>query len=289
MAVDGRAALLALLNMRSPSNMTPTGNTYADTARVDAGDADMAPSDAELTAMQNTEGLGTFSTPEREVRTSSSPWSLGGGGSAVRGTSVIGGNSTSLSRDAMKDTAMQALRQRLGLIGAQSAADTQKAVAPEMVKGQFGLKEAEMKLKAATADKDATRMEADARQQRGFDAADSRQQAGFTHADTAREDAQSFKGGQVNSQAMAAIMREQEALGKDVAKGNPGALGRMFGSTNARQGEVDNFKNNLAYAMKIAQEHPNASAEEAFTAMGLTPDPAELAQIQSFLIRLRGH
>lgn len=142
MAVN-MAALAALLKLQSPSNMTPTGDPYADgrKAAVLSGESGLEPSDAEATAMQNTEGLGTFHSPiaGQVTRTRDSPWSLGGGGSAVTGTSAPGGFVTSLSREAMKDTAISALKKKFGLISAQSQADIQKETAGAQVKGKYDL------------------------------------------------------------------------------------------------------------------------------------------------------
>lgn len=140
-AVTGQDALAALLRLRSPSNQTGEEDPYmtAHQASIDSGAEAMAPSDAELVAEQNTSGVGEFGTPERVVRSSDSPWSLGGGGSAIRGTSVIGGDSVTLSRDALKERAIQTLKQKLGMISAQSQADIAKAVAPERIKSQTEL------------------------------------------------------------------------------------------------------------------------------------------------------
>lgn len=72
----------------------------------------LEPSDAELREQQ----LGsTFETPRRTVRTSDEPWSLGYGGSAVRGTSHVGGNTFTPSREEIRDSGMSQLRRTLGL------------------------------------------------------------------------------------------------------------------------------------------------------------------------------
>ena len=85
------------------------------------------------------------------------------------------------------------------------------------------------------------------------------------------------------------IARERQALAAAVAKEEPGAIGKFLRRTNPRAAELENFDNTLQWAQKIANEMPEASAEEALAAMGqANVSPEELGQIQKFLLMLKG-
>lgn len=90
------------------------------------------PSDAELQAEQR---QSTVTTPSRVVRSADEPWSLGGGGSAVRGTSVIGGSSYTPSREQIRDAGMSRLRRTLGLEEIEHGREMEQ----EQLKGEYGI------------------------------------------------------------------------------------------------------------------------------------------------------
>ena len=92
--------------------MTPR-NAAAWRGRMpEPGMEEFEPSDAGLKILQDRLRIGT---PSRTIRTGDEPWSLGGSGSAVRGTSNVGGSYSVLPREELRDMAIEPLRQRLGL------------------------------------------------------------------------------------------------------------------------------------------------------------------------------
>lgn len=107
------ASLQTLLKMKSPSNFSVEGaDPYMlkRQAQIASGDDALAPS--ELEQMQTQAGLGNAG--------------LG------------------VSRDMVRDSGINSLKQKLGIMNATEEAKGRAAIAPEIVKGQFGLQERQL-------------------------------------------------------------------------------------------------------------------------------------------------
>ena len=88
-------------------------NTAAWGGRMpEPGMEEFKPSDASLKILQDRLRIGS---PSRTIRTGDEPWSLGGGGSAVSGTSNVGGSYSTLPREELRGMVVESLKQRLGL------------------------------------------------------------------------------------------------------------------------------------------------------------------------------
>jgi hypothetical protein len=109
--------LEVLQRLRSISNMTPTGNAYLDKRRgqIATGEDELAPSDLEQ--------LQTQLALDKE--------------------------GVSVSRDQVRDAGIQQLKQRLGLMGRQHQMDMEKETAPEIIRGEYGVRSAEAAARAA--------------------------------------------------------------------------------------------------------------------------------------------
>lgn len=189
-----------------------------------------------------------------------------------------------VSRDALRQDAMAALKQKLGLAQMESDAQVRKA----QTEGEYDIA-AQREAAKAAADRLAysqeqigSRQEANQaaimnRLDKSLGAQAERQQVGID-----------AKAGQVNPSALTAIARERAALEKAVAEAEPGVIGRFLRRPNPRASELEQFDNTLGWAQRIAREFPDASAEEALAAMGQSADPDELGRIQTFLLMLRG-
>lgn len=119
------ASLQTLLKMKSPSNFSPEGaDPYVlkRQAQIAGGDDALAPS--ELEQMQTQAGLGD------------------------RGLGV--------SRDMIRDSGINSLKQKLGIMNATEEAKGRAAIAPEIVKGQFGLQERQLQNEGELAKGEAT-------------------------------------------------------------------------------------------------------------------------------------
>ena len=100
-------ALDILRRLMTPRNVAAWGGRMPE-----SGMEEFEPSDAGLKILQDRLRIGT---PSRTIRTGEEPWSLGGGGSAVRGTSNVGGSYSVLPREELRDMVVEPLKQRLGL------------------------------------------------------------------------------------------------------------------------------------------------------------------------------
>ena len=150
--------LAVLMRMRSPSNMTSTGDPYLDKRRqqIIGGDDELAPSELDQHLAQtqlSSQGAGGF------------------------------------SRDMIRDSGINALKKKLGLMQLQSEADT----ADEHVRGQYGVKQAEIGAREAASRQAANQEAIAARQEASQAAMMERLQQSLTQRDTAREDQQQFK------------------------------------------------------------------------------------------------
>lgn len=134
-------ALRAMLQMQGPGNMTtPRSNRELDLA---GGYGQFEPSELELKMLQ-ADATDQFTTPGRVVKTGSVPWSLGGGGSAVDGTSYLPGGSYTPSREELRDMLMGGVKKDLamGEIGHQQK--MQQELIPKQLEGEYGLREADI-------------------------------------------------------------------------------------------------------------------------------------------------
>lgn len=193
------------------------------------------------------------------------------------------------SREALRGDIMGKVKQVLGLQQIEHQQEMEKAVVPEQIRGEYGVKQAETGAKAL-ADRLKFSQDAIGQRQEANQAAIMDRLNVTQGAQNARqEDAQAFKAGNVNPAAITAIANERKAIAAAQAKNAPNALMKMFGRSNPYDAQLETFDNTLGYAQKILREHPNASAEEALAAMGQQPSPDELGQIQKFLLLLRGH
>jgi hypothetical protein len=254
--VPNYAALQSMMGLQSPSNMTASDPYVAKRrAQIVSGDEDYAPSEMDqLSAQLN-----------------------------------LGDQGVGVSRDMIRDSGMQALKQRLGMATAAAGAKAQGDIATERVKGEYGLKAAEATARAAEDRMQANQDSIAQRTQMQIDAANSRQVAGFGQANAAREDAQAFKAGEVSPTALGVIARERQHLADEIRKAEPNALFKMFGRTNPRQAELDTYDSALGAAKQIAAMGQGVSAEDGLSALGedqLTPD--EVGQVQKFLLLLQG-
>lgn len=184
---------------------------------------------------------------------------------------------------------MQALRRSLRLDDRQHQQEMEKAVVPEQIRGEYGVRQAETTGKALADRLQYTQNEQDQRTRFIQDQTTARTGLVQAGQGARQDDAQAFKAGNVNPAAMTAIANERKAIAAAQAKNAPNALMRMLGKSDPYQAQLETFDNTLGYAQKILREHPEASAEEALAAMGQQPSPDELGQIQKFLLLLRGH
>lgn len=251
MAAYGRDpnALGVLKKFMGQSNVANIPTTLLPDAQ---GLGDIGPSDAEVGDLQAQEG-------EKMLKDTHGAYGYTPSAESVRGS------------------AMQELHRKLSLNSLAHRQEMEKVTQPEIIRGQYGVKEAETTARAGAdrlAAQENSMME---RLQYAQGQQNQRQQVGI--------DAKP----QVNPGALGAIAREREAIAARVAKTAPGAVGRFFGRANPGQGELDTFDNTLSYAQKIAKDYPELAAEEALGQMGVSPDSNELGQIQKFLLLLRGH
>ena len=238
-ARDPLAALATLLRLKSTGGL----QSSSDVAE---------PSEAELVQAQATPGVGTFSTPERTMKTSAAPWSLGGGGSAVEGTSTMGGTSSILSRQALKEEALQRAAEERQTAEEAGMAKLRQLVLPEQVKGQYRVQAAGETARAAESRAASSQAATDARQREMIAALGGRQDKTIAAQGARQEDQQTFKSGQVSPTALSAIARERQAVAARVAKTEPGAVMKFMGRANPQQAELATFDS----ALKAAQLQP---------------------------------
>jgi hypothetical protein len=196
-------ALETLLALKSPSNMTATNDPYADKrkAAIMGGSADFEPSDLELHQAQDAMG-GVY------------------------------------SRDMIRDSGMQSLRRTLGLQDIKHRQDMERVTAPEMIKGEYGVREAEATGRAAG---DRLRFSADATAQRQDDnqkAIMDRLNLTIGAAGARQEDQQAFKEAHptgvnttVNPALYAAVQKAQAGYDSTMS-----SLARRMNQDGGRQG-----------------------------------------------------
>jgi len=143
-----------LTRLRSLSNVTPTGDAFVDKRRlqIQTGEDELAPSELE----------------QRQTQ-----MQMGG----------------EVSREMIRDHGIQALKQKLGMIAAESQAKLQ----PEIIKGEYGVRQAREAATAAEARRGANEQAAEARQERSLNSALQRAQLSQGGQDTRQEDRQAFE------------------------------------------------------------------------------------------------
>lgn len=192
------------------------------------------------------------------------------------------------SRDDLRRGPMAALRQKFGLNQQANDARLQQVQAA----GDADVEAAKVGAEAAADRLSYTQGQITSRQDANQAAIMERLNRTQSGQNARQEDQQAFRRSmtpQVNPSTTNLIARQRAALQAQIAKSEPGPVAKMFRRTNPRAAELEMFDNTLAYAQKIANEMPDASAEEALAAMGQTNvSPEELGQIQQFLLMLKG-
>lgn len=257
-------SLASLLKMKSPSNMGGAPGMSKRALDVTAGTDWMEPSEDELLEAQNTEGVGTHSSPNGTYQ-------------SVR------------SRNDLRDSGMQVLKRKLGMAEIEHSQKMEAVERPLHIKGQYDVAAAKTAAEASADRFEQQQDNIDARQRNQIAATQANLQVTQGGQNARQEDAQQDRRERPPTAGPAVIARERQALAAAVAKSEPSLMDRILKRPNPRAAELDDFDNHLAYAEKIVREMPDASVEEALAAMGQEPDSNELGQIQKFVLLLRGH
>lgn len=255
--MPGMESLQALLKLKSPSSFTPSGDDYYDKrhAAIVGGEADLEPSELELMGVQD--------------------------------------QMPGMSRDRIRDSAMQHLRRTLGLKQIEHQQDMEKATAPEQIRGQYGLKAAELEGQM-------TGRKMDQQYQMNREDNDARMAqviAGIQGRQGLQDDQQQFKAGQINPGVLSQIAREEQALRQKASdpKLQPGLLSKIpviggaFTPKNPYQEQLSAFTGARQFAQRVYQQYPGMSAEDIAALEGedkLTPQ--ELQLVNRFLMQFRG-
>ena len=129
-------ALRTLLGGQAPTNMTrPRTQRELDLAGSLGG---FEPSELELKMLQR-DATEHFTTPSGEAPVGAVPWALGGGGSAVRGTSHIPGGSYTPSQDELRDMLMGGVKKQLMFGDIAHQQKMQQEIVPRRLEGQYDL------------------------------------------------------------------------------------------------------------------------------------------------------
>lgn len=246
--------LRRLMRLQSPSNLTSSGNSYLDKRRqqIALGEDDLAPS--ELTQHKIQQNLGS--------------WGHG------------------VSRDMIRDEGIQQLKQKLGLIQAEAQAKLQ----PEIIKGEYGVRQAREAAEAAEAKRAANEQAAEFRQERSLNAALERAQLTQAGQNTRQQVGIDARAGMTPPGVLTAISSERQKLADTIAKEEPGALSKLLlRRGNPRQSELQDFDAALKAAKDIQRLYPQLSTEEGLEQLGVTGlSPNQTGQVEKFLLMLRG-
>jgi hypothetical protein len=255
-------ALETLLALKGGSNMNSTGDAYLDKRRsaIHTGEADYEPSEMELMDAQNVSAPG-------------SPYGV------------------SLSRDRVRDSAMQTMRRTLRLDDREHGQTMERVTAPEHIRGQYDVSAAQSQAEAAI-NKLLLGQQQQSMLQEDRQAHQTAQTQAQIDAALARQnDAQGFKQDTAKAPGLTQIASRRQMLMKAASdpKNEPGVLGGLFGKTNQYKDQLAAFDNTLAAAQGYAQKYPTQSVEEILALEGedgLTPE--EHAQLSEFMLLLRG-
>lgn len=135
-------AINALRNLQSPSNLS--GQRSMQELDIIGGLGGFEPSELELKLAQR-KATDTFTDPSGEAPVGAVPWALGGGGSAVRGTSQIPGGSYTPSRQDLRDMLMGEVSKKLMFGDIAHRQAMEQEIIPRQLEGEYGLQEAQIK------------------------------------------------------------------------------------------------------------------------------------------------
>lgn len=242
---------------------------------------DFEPAEADLMRAQTEEGIGTLTRPEEVSRVGDTPWSLGGGGSAVRGTTVTGGGSSVLSREGLKDTAMQKAKQMLRIKDIDQSQAMERITTPVALRGQYDIAASEAQGRAMgdrlRFTQDAQNQRAEANQAAIMERLNQQQE--FTAGQNEANRAARTDGRAVPVGLATAVQKAQSAYNSPVSK-----LGRLVGFG----GGADDYKTALTSLLRsqgsldtmlqTAQEYSSVEAAIADAQrQGAPLDPNEVA------------
>lgn len=252
-------ALQTLLKLQSPTNVGSLTNHGLDIA---SGMDQFGPTEGELTDAQLAEG------DAMSQRT--------------------GGYGYSGPREEMRSDVMGKIRKMLSLGQIEAQQKLQQATQPEIIKGEYGVRQAAETAKAAEARAQSNQDAMAQRQQQMIEAIGGRQDKTLAGQAERQQMGIDARAQRINPQGMSAITRERAALQTQAKTQEPGALMKMFGRTNPMQAKLDALDNAQQWALKIAREQPGISTEEALAQYGQSPSPEEAALVERFRLMLQG-
>lgn len=192
----------------------------------------------------------------------------------------------SYSRQQIREGGLAKVRGLLKMEAIKNQAALEREVVPAHIKGQYDVQASQNNAEASMNRVMAQQQGQDARTEATVAGALQRANVGANATLGANQVRQDQTTGR---QAGKIISQRRAALEKEVQAGEPNAIMKFMGKQNPNAKRLAQFDAARDAAEEIARDHGDKSAEEALAEMGVNVPPAALAQIQDFLLLLRGH